>query len=152
MSCKFDKQLLYSMADNTIEPLEKIFVEEHLKYCSECKKEFELIKELDKELGEFEFELELPERLSTISQLIVENCISEIENENEELKVHNYNEEMKLLKKTIIEANKFSYNNPYNKFIERSLTKTISFIGKPVKNYYKKKISNSKIGKLFKVV
>ena len=152
MSCKLDKQLLYSFIDNTIEPLERIFVEEHLKYCLECKKELELIKNLDKELNEFEFEMPIPERLSTLSQLLVENCINQMENEDTKLKNHNYNEDMKLLKKTIIEAYKLPYNNPYNKFIERNLTKAVGVIGKPAKKYYNGKISKIKILKLFKVV
>ena len=139
MSCKLDKQLLYSFADNTIEPLERIFVEEHLKYCSECKKELELIKKLDKELNEFEFEIPIPERLSTLSQLLVENCINQMENDDAKLKNHNYNEDMKLLKKTIIDSYKMPYNNPYNKFIERNLTKAIRLIGKPAKNIAIKK-------------
>jgi hypothetical protein len=96
MSCKLDKQLLYSLADNTIEPLERIFVEEHLKYCTECKKELELIKKLDKELNEFKFEIPIPERLSTLSQLLVENCINQMENEDTKLKNQKYYEEMKL--------------------------------------------------------
>ena len=152
MSCKLDKQLLYSLADNTIEPLEKIFVEEHLKYCVECKKELELIKRLDKELNEFEFEIPIPERLESLSQLLVENCINKMENEDTKLKNYNYNEEMKLLKKTIIDSYKVPYNNPYNKFIERNLTKAVGVIGKPVKKYYDRKISKIKILKLFKVV
>lgn len=152
MSCKFDKQLLDYMADGTIEPLERIFAEEHLKYCSECKKELEEIKAFDKELNEIQFEMPIPERVSIISQLLVDNCISEIENEDLKLKAHNYNEDMKLLRRTINEAYKISYNNPYNKFIEKSLTRTVNFIGKPVKQYYKKKIAKSTIGKLFKVV
>lgn len=152
MSCKFDKKLLYSLEDDTIEPLERIFAEEHLKYCSECKKEFELIKNLDKELNECDFEMPVPKRLSNISQLVAENCISEMENGNKELQARNSKEDMKLLKRTVTEACKMSYNNQYNKFIGRSLTKTINFIGKPIKNYYKKKISETKIGKLFKVV
>ncbi len=152
MSCKLDKQLLYSLADNTIEPLERIFVEEHLKYCDECKKELELAEKLEKELNEFEFEMPIPERLSTLSQLLADNCINQIENEDENLKNRNYNEEMKLLKRTIIEAYKAPYNNPCNKYIEEKLTKAAGVIGKPVKNYCNKKMSKIKILKLFKVV
>ncbi|BCZ45285.1 hypothetical protein psyc5s11_13520 [Clostridium gelidum] len=152
MSCKFDQQLLYSLADNTIEPLEKIFAQEHLKSCAECKKELELIKKLDKELNEFEFEMPIPDRLSSLSQLLVENCINQMENEDVKLKNHNYNEDMKLIKKTIMDAYKVPYNNPYNKFIEKNLTKAVDLISKPAKKYYNKKISKIKILKLFKVV
>lgn len=154
MSCKLDKQLLYSLSDNTIEPLERIFVEEHLKYCTECKRELELIEKIDKELNEFEFEFEfeMPERLKDLSQLLVENCINKMENEDKELKKHNYNEDMKLLKKTIIGSYKLQCNNPYNKFIERNVTKAVNLISNPAKKYCNKKISKIKILKLFKVV
>lgn len=152
MSCELDKQLLYSLADNTIEPLERIFVEEHLKYCDECKRELDLIEKLDKELNEFEFETPIPEKLSSLSQLLVENCINQMENEDVKLKSHNYNEDMKLLKRTIIDSYKVTYKNPYNKFIEINLTKAIDAIGKPVKKYYNGRLSKIKILKIFKVV
>lgn len=152
MNCKLDKQLLYSLADNTIEPLERIFVEEHLKYCNECKRELQQIKELDNILSELEFEIQIPEKLSVLSQLLAENCIDQMENEDINLRRQNYEEEMKLLKRTIIEAYKVPFNNPYNKFFEDKLTKAAGAIGKPVKNYCNKKMSKIKLLKLFKVV
>lgn len=152
MSCKLDKQLIYSLADNTIEPLERIFVEEHLKYCDECIKELQHIKELENGLSELEFEIPIPEKLSVLSQLLVENCIDQMENEDINLRRQNYEEEMKLLKRTIIDAYKAPFNNPYNKFFEDKLTKAAGVIGKPVKNYCNKKMSKIKILKLFKVV
>lgn len=152
MSCKLDKQLLYSLADNTIEPLEKIFVDEHLKYCNECEKELQQIKELDRRLCELEFEIPIPEKLSILSQLLAENCIDQMENEDINLRRENYEEEMKLLRRTIIEAYKAPFNNPYNKFLEDKLTKAASAIGKPVKKYYNKKMSKIKLLKIFKVV
>lgn len=152
MSCKLDKQLLYSLADNTIEPLERIFVEEHLKYCDECKKELVLSEKLEKELNEFEFEMPIPDKLSNLSQLLADNCINQMENRDVSLKNHNYNEEMKLLKRTIIAGYTASYNNPCNKYIEEKLAKAAGVIGKPVKNYCNEKMSKIKILKLFKVV
>lgn len=152
MSCKLDNKLLYSLADNTIEPLERIFVEEHLKYCDKCKKELHEIKQIDNLLGEFEFEIPIPQKLSVLSQLLAENSIDQMENEDMNLRRQNYEEEMKLLKRTIIDAYKVPFNNPYNKFFEDKLTKAAGVIGKPVKNYCNKKISNIKILKLFKVV
>ncbi|WP_160686409.1 zf-HC2 domain-containing protein [Clostridium sp. C2-6-12] len=152
MSCKLDKQLLYSLADNTIEPLERIFVEEHLKYCDECKKELQQIKELEAELSEVSFEIPIPEKLSVLSQLLAENCIDQMENQDINLRRHNYEEEMKVLRRTIIEAYKVPFNNPYNKFVEDKLTKAAGIIGKPVKNYCNKKMSKIKLLKLFKVV
>lgn len=37
MSCSFDKNILSRFARGKIEPLEKVFLEEHIKKCSECK-------------------------------------------------------------------------------------------------------------------
>ena len=36
MSCRFDKELLEMYVDGEIGPLERIFVEEHAKVCSDC--------------------------------------------------------------------------------------------------------------------
>lgn len=152
MSCKLDKQLLYSLADNTIEPLERIFVEEHLKYCYECKKDLRQIKEIDNRLNELEFEIPIPEKLSVLSQLLAENCVDQMENDDINLRRQNYEEEMKLIKRTIIEAYKSPFNNPYNKFFEDKLTKAAGVIGKPVKSYCNKKMSKIKLLKFFKVV
>ena len=152
MSCKLDKQLLYSLADNTIEPLERIFVEEHLKYCDECNKELQQIKEIDNRLNELEFEIPIPEKLSVLSQLLAENCVDQMENDDINLRRQNYEEEMKLIKRTIIEAYKSPFNNPYNKFFEDKLTKAAGVIGKPVKSYCNKKMSKIKLLKFFKVV
>lgn len=152
MSCKLDKQLLYSLADNTIEPLERIFVEEHLKYCYECKKDLQQIKEIDNRLNELEFEIPIPEKLSVLSQLLAENCVDQMENDDINLRRQNYEEEMKLIKRTIIEAYKSPFNNPYNKFFEDKLTKAAGVIGKPVKSYCNKKMSKIKLLKFFKVV
>ena len=37
MSCSFDKNILSRFARGKIEPLEKVFLDEHIKTCSECK-------------------------------------------------------------------------------------------------------------------
>jgi len=37
MSCSFDKSIISRFARGKIEPLEKVFLEEHIKNCSECK-------------------------------------------------------------------------------------------------------------------
>ena len=60
MSCSFDKDILRRLARGKIEPLEKVFLEEHIKKCSECRSYLEnerIIaksekKDLRKEKGE----------------------------------------------------------------------------------------------------
>ena len=37
MSCSFDKDILSRFARGKIDPLEKVFLEEHIKKCSECR-------------------------------------------------------------------------------------------------------------------
>lgn len=37
MGCSFDKNILSRFARGKIEPLEKVFMEEHIKKCSECR-------------------------------------------------------------------------------------------------------------------
>jgi len=60
--------------------LEKIFLEEHIKYCEECSNELNTIKLIDESL--LSIDNDIPERLSILSELIVENCLQEIEGES----------------------------------------------------------------------
>jgi hypothetical protein len=71
--CKFDEFLLHEYLDKTIDPLEKIILEEHLKYCASCRRE---LTELKLMFWEFESlrEIELPTETSflrnkTLNQL-----------------------------------------------------------------------------------
>ena len=151
MNCKFDKKLLYSYADNTIGPLERIFVEEHLKYCDRCVKDLNLIKVIDNSLKESINEIEFPDRLSLITELIVENCMAEIEENNLKLRINNIIESYKHGRKSIKYANKLYENNPYNKFIQSSVNNAISYVKKPVKGFFKKKLNSMKIFNLKKI-
>lgn len=151
MSCKLDKKFLYSYADNTIDPLEKIFVDEHLKYCDECTKALELIYSIDKNLSTMEDDLVFPERLSTISELIAENCISQIEENNLKLKLQNNYRVYKSFKQNIKNSRKLYKKNPFNKFIHKGINNSINFIEKPIKKSITKKIKKTKLFKLFNV-
>ncbi len=52
MTCLFDKNLLQEYLDGTIEPLEKIILEEHLKVCGDCRRDLSDFKLLLWELEE----------------------------------------------------------------------------------------------------
>ncbi|ABR49078.1 conserved hypothetical protein [Alkaliphilus metalliredigens QYMF] len=52
MNCSFDKSLLQESLENTIEPLESIILEEHLKVCHGCRRDLMELKLLLWELEE----------------------------------------------------------------------------------------------------
>ncbi|NMM63355.1 zf-HC2 domain-containing protein [Clostridium sp. P21] len=149
MSCKLDKKFLYAYADNTIDPLEKIFVEEHLKHCDECIKTLELIHNIDKNLSTIDDDFIFPERLSLISELVAENCISKVEEKDFKLKITNMYRCYKTFKKNIKKPRKLYKQNLFNKFINKNIDKSIKFIEKPIKKAITKKIRKVKIFNLF---
>lgn len=149
MTCKLDKGLLYSFTDSTIDPLEKIFVEEHLKYCEECREELKAIQSIDRELDKFNFEVDIPYQASILSHEIVEKYIDVLEKDDIKLKRHNYKQDMKILRKIILLGCSLSYNNIYNKFIFKGINKFLCLVNKPLKqcwNRYWKKTIKSKGG------
>ena len=151
--CNMDKELLYSYADNSIEPLEKIFVEEHLKYCSQCAHELEEIKNTDLKLSGFNFEdIDFPERLSVLRQLIIDNCIEEQENEDPELKYNNYKESLKVIKNSAVESYAVRHNNPYDRMIKNNVSAAANVVKKAAKKYCKSKLEKSRIYKILKAV
>lgn len=146
--CNMNKELLYSYADNTIEPLEKIFVEEHLKNCSECTVELEEIKNADLKLSEFDFEdIEFPDKLSALSQLIVENCINEEEKQDAELKYNNYKQGLKLIKKSVSARYTIRHRNPYDQMIKKNIDKAASVVKNAAQKYCRSKLKKSRIAK-----
>lgn len=151
MMCSLDKTLLYSYGDGTIGPLEKIFVEEHLKYCTECNKELKLIKGMEDGLMKMEACITLPEKLSIIAELVAENCIDQIEKEAGHLEAFNYFQHAKKISRTIVNSQKYRYENPYNNYIKKSIENAAKTVVKPIKSYCKKKVSELSLFKLLKV-
>ena len=153
--CKLNKELLYNYSDGTIEPLEKIIVEEHLKYCSECREELREIQEFDTCLENFDFEdIEIPDKLSSLSELIAENCINEAERNDSKLQYCNYNEGMQLIKETAKKGYKLRYNNPYNKTIRKNVDGSFKIVKKAAKKYCENKFKKSRFSKstLYKIL
>lgn len=150
MNCKFDKNLLYAYADKTIDLLEKIFVEEHLKYCDSCKRDLEVINLIDENLNNIGEDIIFPERLSMISQLVVENCLEKIDQEDFKSKVESIYSSCKEINKIIKGSQNLYKLNPFNKFIHESVNKSINYVKKPVKKYVKKKVAKVSIFNLFK--
>lgn len=53
MDCKFDKNIIHKYLDNTIDPLELIFLKEHIAVCKDCKDELELMSKVDESLYDY---------------------------------------------------------------------------------------------------
>ena len=153
--CNMNNELLYKYVDNTLEPLEKIFVEEHLKYCVECNEEMNRIKNTDKVIENFDFEeIDFPDRLFDLTELVIENCMREEGNENPDLYYQNYKEGLKMIKKSSVEMSSIRHNNPYNNAIKRNVNVAAGIVKNTVSKYCKKKFENSRIAKsrLYKIL
>ncbi|MDP4146194.1 MAG: zf-HC2 domain-containing protein [Bacillota bacterium] len=147
MNCKFDKSLLYAYADDTIEPLERIFVEEHLKYCTECKEDLRVINVIEKGLMDMQEQISIPEKLGFISELVAENCIAQLDNEDLLDRMQNIYDRYKHINKIIIASETKCINNPCGQFVGNQINTTVKTLGKPVK-----KLISTGISKLLKVV
>ncbi|HHY28856.1 MAG TPA: hypothetical protein GX523_19325 [Desulfitobacterium dehalogenans] len=73
MTCKLDRMLLQALLDDTLDPIEKLFVDEHLKICPECRKELNELKLLFWDLSDkFTYEIELPPELDQLKGILLE--------------------------------------------------------------------------------
>jgi hypothetical protein len=151
MSCKVSKELIYAYSDNEIDTLEKIFIEEHLKYCEKCNEELKMIKLIESNLNNLEHDIKLPKRLSNLSELVAINCIARDGENNRKLKIFDYLKDITSMSAKILQSQKLSYDNPYNRFIKKGAQITTKALGKPIKNYYKKKVSELSLLKHLKV-
>lgn len=156
--CNLDKDLLYSYADETIGELERIFVEEHLKYCTECQQELKKIKGFDDKLETLDYEdIVIPDRLSVLSELVCENCIAELEKEELGVQYSNYKEGMKLVRDVAKQGYRQIYENPYSRMVEERLNQYTYALKNNAKKFCRKKlaktrIANNKLIKMLKVV
>jgi len=65
--------LLQALLDDTLDPIEKLFVDEHLKICPECRKELNELKLLFWDLSDkFTYEIELPPELDQLKGILLE--------------------------------------------------------------------------------
>ncbi len=77
MSCdKVDASLLQEYLESTIDPLEKIFVENHLKICKECRRELSELKLLFYDLDDkSNYVIEIPAELETMRDDIIDSFL-----------------------------------------------------------------------------
>ncbi|AAK81200.1 hypothetical protein BJV85_000636 [Clostridium acetobutylicum] len=152
MSCKFDKKLLYDYVDETIDELSKIFVEEHLKYCEDCREELQLIRLMDVRVKETLNNEKAPEGLHNLVDLILDNCMKEEGEEDINLSFKNYIEDLNATRKAVLQAYSISYKNPYNKAVSNALILPVKETQKILGRYLNKKVLVvNKIKKLLRV-
>lgn len=79
MNCKLDKVLLQDLLEGVIDPLEQLFVEEHLKSCKECRKELTELKLLFWDLNDkFNHDITLPTELDVLKDTILERVVGTV--------------------------------------------------------------------------
>lgn len=138
MSCGFDREIIQKYADNTIEPLEFIFLKEHINYCGECRKELEMLMTLENGLHEFfNDDSEITEAQLDISG-IVNDCMRELNN-REKLK-YALNRSIESGKRIIDNSIRFAGFLPGSKYIVRGVKNTASSAGNIVKSYARKEV------------
>lgn len=77
MSCdKVDASLLQEFLEETIDPLEKIFIENHLKTCKECRRELSELKLMFFDLdNKSNYETEIPIELDLMRDNIIDSFL-----------------------------------------------------------------------------
>ena len=73
MECSVGSYMIQMYIEGTIDPLEKIFVEEHLKVCKNCRKELTRLKLLYFELENLDEPSEVPDVLEQVSNMVLDN-------------------------------------------------------------------------------
>jgi len=75
--CRMDENFLQEYIDGSLEPLEKIILEEHLRTCPACAKKLNGLKLIDWDLRQiFREEGELPAELSSLRAKTIRSCFS----------------------------------------------------------------------------
>lgn len=138
MSCNFDKDLIQKYADNTIDPLEYIFLKEHIGYCEECRKETEYSMALEGSLESFFSSAPGEGNLSSVIAGLVEDCMYEL----------NWREKFKYAVGRRIAVGKSVLNNsfrffsivPGGKRVKRGLKRTGSGVGNYMWSFLKRRL------------
>jgi hypothetical protein len=135
MDCKFDAALLHDYLEGTIDDLEKIFVDEHLKVCRKCKKELTLLKLLFWELeGISDEDIELPVELEYIREKAVDNIMAD---ESEGFGIKKL---LNLQKKNLETSNMYINYIPGKDLFEKGIKKSSSILYNASEKALKKSI------------
>lgn len=151
MNCRLDKDLLYAYADGSSDELEKFIVEEHIRYCEDCQKELNSIKNMDSKLKAIFESVEYPNGLSIISEQVLENCIEEISVEISDNAFEMYFQNMNSMREKVFRCYGLRYQNPYNETISKISAIPVKEANKIFRSYIDKKLSKFKFKNLLKV-
>ena len=138
MNCGFDREIIQRYADNTIDPLEYIFLKEHINYCGECRKELDMVMTLENELYKFfddDSEIRNPDM--NIARL-VDDCMYGL-NKREKLK-YTLNRSIEFGRKVADNSLKFAGYIPGSRIISRGAKRAASYTGNLMKSIVKKEV------------
>ncbi|HYE84605.1 MAG TPA: hypothetical protein VEG39_20885 [Clostridia bacterium] len=124
MSCGFDRRIIQKYADNTIDPLEFIFLKEHINYCGECRRELDMYMTLENELEKFFDEDPGTKDLDLLIANLVDDCMYEL-NRREKLK-YAFNKSVELGSHIVENSVKFVEYIPGSKRMGKGVKKTAS--------------------------
>jgi len=132
MSCKLDTELIQDFLEGTLDPLEKIIVEEHLKACETCQREFEEMKLIFRELDELGLsDMDIPPEIACIQASVINQYMSASGNVSFGLK-----EFLSIQKQVFEKAGLFLRFipgfKPGLKYIQKNIKKTPSLLYKAI--------------------
>lgn len=138
MSCLFDKDLIQKYADNTIDPLEYVFLKEHIGYCEECRKETEYSMALEGRLESLFSSVPGEGSLGSVIAGLVDDCMYEL----------NWREKFKYAMGKRIAVSKSVLNNsirffsilPGGKRVKRGVKRTGSRVGISLLAFLKRRL------------
>lgn len=137
--CEMDYILLLQYVDGTIDPLEKLLLEEHIRTCNSCRRELNRLKILEWDLYHaFHEDIAIPQEVTLIRYQVLEKLRSVQEDTIKDVTEEN------MTMKDIISLQASTINNSL-KFIS-----LIPFPGKPVKN--NKPVDKKKRSLLSKII
>ena len=136
MSCGFDRTLIQEYVDNTIDPLEFIFLKEHINYCGECKRELDMFMTLENELEKFFDDSPVAKDLDLMVESLVDDCMYELNRREKPWYAMKKSMEMgsRIMKNSI----KFMEYIPGGKRVSRRAKKTFSNTGSLMAGLVKK--------------
>jgi hypothetical protein len=134
MSCKFDKGLIQSYIDNTIEPLELIVLKEHIAVCQDCKFELDLMSKLDTSMYEYFGNMPNNDFLDEFSMNILNHCYVESKSKGVKARL---SKAWEINKMVVNNASRYTSYLPGSKLAANAAKKAGKGINKAVKDYVK---------------
>jgi hypothetical protein len=138
MSCGFDREIIQKYADNTIDPLEFIFLKEHINYCGECRNELDMVMMLENQLDKLFDDDSRINNLDLLIPKLVDDCMYEV-NKRERVK-YTINRGINIGSGIMGNSLRFIEHIPGSKIIGKGVRKTASVTGNLVVSIVRKKV------------